>query len=250
MRSNAISYDIKNEAFLDHLDVVARVNRSTSSKYMRIDSRYLIDTIADHLDSKGFEYNVEVIGGASDRSSKHILKFQLLNAGTRDDGIPQLLVFNSYNGECSMQIQAGFFRFVCANGLVMGTGEECFRVRHTTKFNSRNFWQVDMLQQVEAAIADILNKETRIAQLEATPVDWTEQSKIIMGLAVPDAVKINALHKRHPDNKQYIREEDRADNLWNVLNTVNEEFRKTSRSELAEIQKNTDLITEFVRLAA
>jgi len=50
-----------------------------------------------------------------------------------DDGNPmslQLLCFNSVDGSTRFMVVLGWFRFVCANGLIVGTAASSLRGRH------------------------------------------------------------------------------------------------------------------------
>jgi hypothetical protein len=49
-----------------------------------------------------------------------------------NDGVPQLLLTNSHDGTSSVVLQLGFFRFICSNGLVVGSNVvKPLRIRHS-----------------------------------------------------------------------------------------------------------------------
>jgi len=72
------------------------------------------------------------------------------------DGIPQLLLTNSHDGSSSVVLQLGFFRYVCANGLVVGSNIiEPVRVRHSGN---------DFEQRLVAAIDDIVAQAEKLTK--------------------------------------------------------------------------------------
>jgi hypothetical protein len=44
--------------------------------------------------------------------------------------VPQILITNSHNGRTKLRFRAGIYRFVCANGLVIGSDLMKFAIRH------------------------------------------------------------------------------------------------------------------------
>src|SRR5690606_12323968 len=55
--------------------------------------------------------------------TKHLLRFQLRKYAEAERVVgglvPEVLLINSHNGTSAFHLQAGLFRFVCTNGLVV-----------------------------------------------------------------------------------------------------------------------------------
>jgi len=250
-RSNGQSFSVNNASYInDMADRAADFNR-TSAKYLYVDSMSIIGCIAGYLWDQGIDFDVDIIGGAGPKSTKHIIKFTLTDYGNRNDGQLQILVWNSYAGECSLQMVVGFFRFCCANGIVLGTGDEVHRVRHWNDKGGDT--KADLCMNIRGAlvesIRDVQFSEKRIQELESVPVDWKQTSEIIMDLGLPASVTVEALQRRHPSNIENIRVEDQDGNLWCVLNTVNEAYHEVARSGIGEVAVNMDLTGQFVEIA-
>jgi hypothetical protein len=48
-----------------------------------------------------------------------------------DEGVPEVILINAHDGTAAYHMMAGFFRFVCSNGLMVGKHMGGFKVRHT-----------------------------------------------------------------------------------------------------------------------
>lgn len=105
----------------------------------RLSSRYSFlptDALLDRMASGGFqpvaaqEQRSRRPGGLPTR--KHLLRFaqsDALSSHTGDERVEVCLI-NSHDGSSSYRLMAGVFRFVCANGLVVGAMLDGFSVRH------------------------------------------------------------------------------------------------------------------------
>lgn len=65
---------------------------------------------------------------------RHMVKLshpELLKTTDHNDVKMQLIVTNSFDGSSAFKIQLGFFRFVCANGMIVGETLESYKHKHT-----------------------------------------------------------------------------------------------------------------------
>lgn len=105
---------------------------SRSDRYAYIPTIQLIEGLADHgwyptqaseqrarnMDRKGF--------------TKHLVRLQNDTLPKVADTAPQILLLNSHDGTSTYQMRAGFYRFVCSNGLIVGEDLlPTLRVRHS-----------------------------------------------------------------------------------------------------------------------
>lgn len=136
----------------------------------------------------------------------------LLKATT--DGVPQLLLTNSHDGSSSVVLQLGFFRYVCSNGLVVGTNVIApVRVRH-----SGNDFDERLIVAINFIVAQAEKLTASIERLKAKRLTSSE----IMSF------QREALQKRLGDVKIesfYVpsyRKEDEEQDLFTVMNVVQE----------------------------
>lgn len=132
------------------------------------------------------------------------------------EGVPTLLLFNSNNGRTLLRAAAGFYRFICSNGLIIGVTEEEFAFRHS----------VTPLQQMPQALELIAERQ----ELALTRMhDW-QQIELTDRKVISFAEKAAALRFGEKAGGAYNRDEvlavkrdeDAGSNLWRVMNRVQE----------------------------
>lgn len=130
------------------------------------------------------------------------------------DGVPQLLLTNSHDGTSSVVLQLGFFRYVCSNGLIVGSNIiEPVRVRH-----SGNDFDERLIVAINHIVAQAHKLTESIDKLKAKVMT---QAEIV-------AFQREALQKRLGDVKiesfsvPSHRLEDTAQDLFTVMNVIQE----------------------------
>lgn len=130
------------------------------------------------------------------------------------DGVPQLLLTNSHDGTSSVVLQLGFFRYVCSNGLIVGSNIiEPVRVRH-----SGNDFDERLIVAINHIVAQAHKLTESIDKLKAKVMT---QAEIV-------AFQREALQKRLGDVKiesfsvPSHRSEDTAQDLFTVMNVIQE----------------------------
>lgn len=133
-----------------------------------------------------------------------------------DEGVPTLLLWNSNNGRTLLRAAAGFYRFICSNGLIVGVTEEEFAFKHS----------VTPLQQLPQALELIAERqELALNRMR----DW-QQLELSDRKVVSFAEKAAALRFGEKAGGAYSRDEvlavrrsgDEGNNLWRVMNRVQE----------------------------
>ena len=73
-----------------------------------------------------------------DPYTKHMLRMRKItdfgkghNEVYQSEGVPEVIMINAHDGTAAYHLMAGFFRFVCCNGLMVGKTMGGFKVRHT-----------------------------------------------------------------------------------------------------------------------
>lgn len=206
--------------------------------------------VLDGLRENGFEpYEVRqtrVRNVGKREHTKHVVRLRHPDAvGTKDE-VPEIILLNSHDGSSSYQLLAGFFRFVCSNGLIAGDVLNDVRVRHTGNV-------VDNV--IEGSFTVLDNIETaaaRIEQYKTTQLTPHEQH----------AFAAAALQLRwEPEETPIIpakvllprRWEDQSDSLWTAFNRVQENLLQGGLRGRAKTGRRTTTravqgVTENVRL--
>ena len=173
----------------------------------------------------------------------------LENKTNYKEGVPTLLLWNSNNGRSMLKAACGFYRFVCANGLIVGVTEEEFAFRHS----------VSPLLQMPSALELIAERQHLTLERMA---DW-QQIELTDRKVVSFAEKAAQLRFGEKAAQAYSRDqvlatkrtEDEGNSLWRVMNRVQENLMRggvegksaTGRKVTSRDVKNITLDLAFNR---
>lgn len=122
---------------------------SRSERYLYIPTIQVLDA----LRAEGFEpfmaCQTRVRNADKIEHTKHMLRLRHANTIT-DKEAHEIIQLNSHDGSSSYQMMGGMFRFVCANGLVIGDCDMDQKVRHSGKG--------DVVGQVIEGAYEVLNQ--------------------------------------------------------------------------------------------
>ena len=104
---------------------------TVSKRYETIPTSNLI-SLMDDLGWKPVSGNqIRSRKAGSARTVKHAIVFQDQNAKANDNGVTgQVVLVNSHNAKSSYRLYYGLYRFVCANGLMVGDELAQAKIRH------------------------------------------------------------------------------------------------------------------------
>jgi len=131
------------------------------------------------------------------------------------EGVPTVLLWNSHNGKTSLRMDAGYFRFICANGLMVGTTEDAFSFRHSIK---------PLLQLPEAMDLIIARQELAVKRSS----DWKQieldDQKVVSFAERAAQIRFGQSAASYPVSGMLAarREDDEGRDLWRVMNRVQE----------------------------
>lgn len=129
----------------------------------------------------------------------------------------EIILLNSHNGTSSYQMLAGVFRFVCANGMVCGDTHHDIRVPHKGDVKDQVLEGANVILEG----FDLITERREI--MEATALDVDAQHAFARAAL---ALRYDPADGNPPiDAGQLLRArrtEDARDNLWYVLNRVQE----------------------------
>jgi hypothetical protein len=194
---------------------------NTSDKYSHIPTDKVINDMAtlgwNVVDAK------EVRARKNVGFQKHLVVFRnndvVINGKDGDTIFPQILLTNSHDGKNSFSFQAGLFRMICENGLVISTKQfEAFKIRHMGyDFETLQGVIKDVISSLDLTV-ESMNKMKQIELSEEQTLDFAKQllQNRVDGLNNTfDKVAINQVLEPQ-------RSEDIGNGLWEVFNRVQE----------------------------
>jgi len=136
------------------------------------------------------------------------------------DTLVEAIICNSHNGMSTLSVSAGLFRLCCSNGLTVPTSSvESFKVKHQrfelddVKILTESF--ASKLPKIEMSVNRMMEKELstdeKIDFLRKSTEVRFGQNKVLTDLEMVGLLAPN-------------RTEDVGDDLWRVLNVVQEKF--------------------------
>ena len=158
---------------------------------------------------------------------KHLVTFNnpdvVINGDDGDTVYPQILLTNSHDGKNSFTFQAGMYRFVCSNGLVIADEEfGSMKIRHMGyDFDTLRETISEMVDKLPLTV-DSMNK------FKSTTLDKNQKYDLARKaletrFKVQENQKVDQLYKIDLDEfLTPVRKEDAGDDLWSVFNLVQE----------------------------
>lgn len=137
------------------------------------------------------------------------------NIATVGDTVPQIMLVNSHNGRTMMRLFAGLYRFVCANGLVVGNHKFIGAVKHYgTAVEDALRYAEQMTQQV-GQLNTAIDAWSKIELSDGKVVDFAKAAAKLRYGERADAYDPRSLLEAR-------REEDEGRTLWTVYNRIQE----------------------------
>ena len=221
--------DYQNQEFktLDQLretvpSIFTRTGASTTSdKYSHIPTDKVINDMAtlgwNVVDAKEVRARKQV------GFQKHLVVFRnndvVINGQDGDTVYPQILLTNSHDGKNSFSFQAGLFRMICENGLVISTKQfEAMKIRHMGyDFETLQNVIKNTISNLDLTV-ESMNKMKEIELSEEQTLDFAKQllqtrvagsQNTFDGIAIEDVLTPQ-------------RKEDKGNGLWEIFNRVQE----------------------------
>ena len=196
-------------------------SNNTSEKYTHIPT----DTVIKDLELLGWGVvdAQEVKARKQVGYQKHLVVLRnndvVINGKDGDTVYPQILLTNSHDGKNSFSFQAGLFRMICENGLVIATEEfESYKIRHMGyDFETLQGIIKDMIANLDLTVESMNKmKATELSQNQTF-----ELAKLMLETRIENT--------SNTFNDQSIkdvlipqRKEDKGFGLWEVFNRVQE----------------------------
>ena len=223
--------DLQNNQFLTKEQIrevapsvfTAKGSKDTSDKYTHIPTDRIIDDMS--LLGWGVVDAKQVKARKGQGYQKHLLVFRNNEVViTGDDGdtvFPQILLTNSHDGKNAFSFQAGLFRMVCENGLVVSTKDFAkISIRHMGyDFETLQETIKGMVEQLPLTV-DSMNKlrETELSQEKA--LEFAKKAlDVRFGETNTNNIQIDLQDLLAP-----TRVEDKGSDLWSIFNVVQEKL--------------------------
>lgn len=219
---------------------------NVSDKYTHIPTERVIDDM-EELGWKPIEAKeVKARKNSTRGFQKHLLVFRnddvVINGDDGDTVFPQILLTNSHDGKNSFQFQAGLFRMICANGLVIADQQfEAVKMRHMGyTFKDLQVMLVEMVEKLPLTVESMnIMKSTILEENEIL-----EFAKKAVATRFTEK-ELNRIEVDFKDLTFPIRKEDKGNDVWSVFNVVQEKlltgdfnYRAGGKSRKAREVKN------------
>ena len=200
-------------------------SNEVSDKYTHIPTEKVIDD----MESLGWGVvdvkEVKARKKSTKGFQKHLLVFRnddvVINGQDGDTVFPQILMTNSHDGKNAFNFEAGLYRLVCSNGLVIAdTRFESVKMRHMGY--SFDDLQVKIKEMVE-------NLPLTVESMNKMKATELEQNQILEFAkeALNTRFKKDELNRIKINMDEFIkpvRKEDEGNDLWSVFNVVQEKI--------------------------
>ena len=198
--------------------------RSTSKHYVHIPT----ETVIDDMQALGWGVvdAKQVKARKNAGYQKHMVVFGnddiTITGKDGDTVMPRILMTNSHDGKNSFQFQAGLYRLVCSNGLVIADAEFAnMKIRHMGYD----------LAELKTVITEIVEKLPLTVEcmnkLKAKELSENEQVKFAKE-ALATRLSENEISKYTSDDIVELlnptREEDNGNDMWSVYNVIQEKI--------------------------
>jgi hypothetical protein len=198
-------------------------SKDTSDKYTHIPT----DRVIRDLEVLGWKVAdvKEVAARKEDNKGfqKHLVIFRnedvVITGNDGDTVYPQILLTNSHDGKNSFKFQAGLFRMICENGLVVADESfEDYSIRHMGyDFEALQSLIKEMVSNLDLTV-ESMNK---MKQIELNEDQQLELAKKLLDIRLEGTG--NAYDDYQPKSINYSqRKEDNGVDLWSIFNRQQE----------------------------
>ena len=195
------------------MEILTQDNHLMSDRYTLAKTQDIIDMIEPHgfvVDGVQKAYTKKK---ENEGFQKHLVTMKNLHYKT-NEGVPTVLIKNSYNGSTGINIMTGYIRFACSNGLIIGSGIESLNMRH------KQDWKQPIHQFLEE-----YGKRVEVLEQERNYLQMRRPSDISLRRFLQEAGKLRySLNDIMDVNELNLirRVEDRSIDMWTTYNRVQE----------------------------
>jgi len=200
-------------------------SEDVSSKYTHIPTERVIDDM-ELLGWKPIEAKeVKARKKSTKGFQKHLLIFRnddvVINGKDGDTVFPQILLTNSHDGKNAFTFQAGLYRLICENGLVIAdTQFEDVKMRHMGyTFEDLQVLIKEMVEKLPLTVESM--NQMKAKELEQEQILAFAKEAINTRFTEKE---INRIEIDWDSFIEPVRKEDAGKDLWSVFNVVQEKL--------------------------
>jgi hypothetical protein len=177
---------------------------------------------------------IEVKARKNKGFQKHLVTFFnpdiMIEGEGNDNAFPQILLTNSHDGKNSFKFQAGIFRLICSNGLVVADRVfESIKIIHEGyTFEELKVKITDMVERLPLVV-ESMNKMKQIKLEEEQIIELAQK---MLNARFGDENKVKVIDFN--DFISPIRPEDNYNDLWIVFNRIQEKIMNGNFSYVNE----------------
>lgn len=146
--------------------------------------------------------------------AKHMVRLShpTLLASSHKDLKLQLIITNSFDGSASFGMKLGFFRFVCANGMIVGDTMQSFSHKHNG----------NILEEIDLSIERIVAQAKSLSNL----LDKMKSTNLSTAQIIDFEKKAMKLRGDKLENVSYAirRSVDSSNDIYTVYNRIQEDL--------------------------
>ena len=209
---------------------------ANEEKLANLSDKYNVVTtsnIVKQFENRGFEITQysEARVRREDRANKqkHFVRMALSDDIEMKER-PEVVIFNSYDGSTRLNINIGLFRFVCQNGLILGSHlQEPIKIKHTN-----NSWEYMVWKMIEGYAGVAAKQQQMIQDMKNIYMSYSDEVRF-----AEEAIEYRELIDDVLDPRELVlvrRQGDVGKNLFLTFNKVQESllqglFTKIFRKE-------------------
>jgi len=234
---------------------------STSKHYVHIPTEQVIDDMSslgwDVVDAKqvntrknpGFQKHM-VVFGSNDL---------VVNGSDGDTVMPRILMTNSHDGKNSFKFQAGLYRLICSNGLVVADAEFAnMKIRHMGYDLAELKTVINEIVEKLPLTVKCMNKLKAKRMSEDEKIEFAKEALAtrLTEIEISKYTSENIMELLEP-----TRYEDEGDDMWSVYNIIQEKIihgmmdvygisgKKRKLRKIKNFQQDTRVNRELYQLA-
>lgn len=239
---------------------MAEAHESRSSRFAPVCTADVLKDLAEEGFLPFFATQTKVRDEGKKEFTRHMLRLRQHGFSTEGEA-NEIIMLNANDGTSSYQIISGQFRFVCANGLVMGNIENNIRVHHK---GDASGLVIDGVYEVIKDFEEIAEQQARMKSLVLTDTQRLDFAKSAYFLKNP--LTMEELLSTKPLDFKYDpaallmkkRTEDQGRDLFTTFNVVQEnlikggqQFFEGRRSRaITDVKRDLQVNTQLWNLAA
>tara|TARA_B110000285_G_scaffold48267_1_gene54584 strand:+ start:25 stop:843 length:819 start_codon:yes stop_codon:yes gene_type:complete len=197
---------------------------TTSKHYVHIPTETVIDDMAQ------LGWNVVDAKQVNARKNvgfqKHMVVFGnndlVVNGKDGDVVMPRILMTNSHDGKNAFTFQAGLYRMVCSNGLVVADAEfASMKIRHMGYDLAELKTVISEMVEKLPLTVECMNKLKTTILTEEEKMDFAEKA---LCTRLPESQLSSFTFENIQELLNPTRIEDKGDDMWSVYNVIQEKI--------------------------